>query len=778
MRTIVTETKSSIMRTLLIFVALLFGGMNELIAQETDSACIDKAQLPCAERKKVAVVLSGGGAKGMAHIGALKVIERAGIPVDIITGTSMGSIIGGLYAIGYNANVLDSVVRIQDWSYVITDKENLENQSLDDRCKQNKYAFTTGLTIGKRNQNDGGIIKGKNLAELFQNLCAGYTDSLDFSRDLPIPYACVATDIIDNTEFDFHSGYLPQAMRASMAIPVVFSPVRIGNHVLVDGGLRNNYPADIAREMGADIIIGVTVQGEAKDAESMGHTLSILSQIIDVNCKNKYDENLEFTDVPIRVNTMGYGAASFSHAAIDTLIRRGEEEAMKHWDDLVALKQRIGIDDSFRPQLLTPAIPAAMTKKRKVVAYEFENMTQKDERFLIDKFKLHNPLHHPSSNSPKPTSITRHDSIDTDRKQQLTTSMRMDLFYQTAECRLVPEGDGVRVILTAGNRKTSQVHVGVRYDNEEHASVQVGADFPIKGPVPISTDVTVRLGKRLMAAGELTFHPRSFTSPQLSYTYLKNDLDFYHEGDRDYNLIYRQHQTELIPLRITMRHMIIQAGLRWDILHYRDKLLSSKSVNLPLNNEHYFSYRASLNYNGEDDWYFPTRGSRFKIEYAYITDDFAGLEDKPGLSDVNAYWRKSFALTGRFTLQPMLFGRLLFGTNIPHVFSNAIGGDWFGQYVEQQIPFAGVGYVETIDNKFAGMQLVAQERIGSNHYMQLRLSGAQQSHQLAQLFDHRTVLGCEVAYNFKTMFGPVGVSLGYSNRTHKPCFYMNLGFRF
>ena len=412
------------------------------------------------ERKKVAVVLSGGGAKGMAHIGALKVIEKAGIPIDIVTGTSMGSIIGGLYSIGYNSHVLDSVVRVQDWSYVITDKENLSLQSLDDRRKQNTYFYSLGMTIGKRNQNDGGIIKGKNLAELFQKLCAGYTDSLDFSKDLPIPFACVATNIIDNSEVDFHSGCLPQAMRASMAIPAAFSPVRVGDMVLVDGGLRNNYPADIAREMGADIIIGVTVQGDPKMANDMVRTMSILSQIIDVNCKNKYDENLTITDVPIRVNTTGYGAASFSANAIDTLIRRGEEEAMKHWDELIALKKRIGIDDSFKPRLLSPLHPEVMQEKRKVTAYEFRNMTPIDERFLREKFRLREG-----------------DSISTEREQLLTTSMRIDLFYQTAECHSIPDGDGVRIILEAGNRKTNQLGIGLRYDKEEHAAIQLNSDI-------------------------------------------------------------------------------------------------------------------------------------------------------------------------------------------------------------------------------------------------------------------------------------------------------------
>ena len=412
--------------------------VKDSLAQQTNTSAQTEAKSPNGNiNKKVAVVLSGGGAKGLAHIGVLKVIERAGIPIDIITGTSMGSIVGGLYSIGYNANVLDSVVRVQDWSYVISDKENLWKQSLADRQKQNTYVFTTGMTIGKRNYNDGGFIKGKNLAELFSRLCAGYTDSLDFSKDLPIPFACVATNIIDNTEYDFHSGRLPWAMRASMAIPAAFSPVRVGDKVLVDGGLRNNFPVDIAKEMGADYVIGVTVQGAPKVAADMGSTMSILSQIIDVNCKNKYEENLAVTDIPIRVNTTGYNAASFSHNAVDTLIRRGEEEAMKHWDELLELKRRLGLADNYRPPLPVPQNTMTMSTKRKVVAYVFENMTPYDEQFIREKFRLN---------------TSAGDSIDAIREQQLTTSMRMDLFYQTAECVSTPENDGVRVVLTAGTR--------------------------------------------------------------------------------------------------------------------------------------------------------------------------------------------------------------------------------------------------------------------------------------------------------------------------------------
>ena len=746
------------------------------------------------QRKKVAVVLSGGGAKGMAHIGVLKVLEKAGIPVDIITGTSMGSIIGGLYAIGYNANSLDSMVRVQDWSYVITDKEDLRNQSLSDRKKQNTYFFTTGMTIGKRDMNAGGIIKGKNLAELFNQLCVGFTDSLDFTRDLPIPFACVATDIITNDEVDFHSGRLPQAMRASMAIPAAFSPVRIGEKVLVDGGLKNNYPVDIAREMGADIVIGVTVQGPPKVAEDMGGTMSILSQIIDVNCKNKLDENIDMTDLHMAVNTKGYNAASFSLDAIDTLVRRGEEEAMRHWDQIIALKPRIGIVDSFRPTILHPLRPKVMTEKHRIIDINFENMTPQDERFLRQKFHLN-----------------RTDSIDAKLEQELTTSMRVDLFYQTAECRLLPEklpksstrkihgiwdevdslwnyADGVRVILTAGDRKSVQLHGGARYDTEEYAAVQLGLDIPLKTAVPINTDITVRLGKRLKTRADLTIHPRSFTRPTLSYEFRRNDVDVYLNGDRAYNILYNQFQGEFTPINFDLRHFNLQLGLRWDFMHYRNKLGSETSKQVTLKNEHFFSYRARAEYNSEDDWNFPTRGARFKAEYAYVTNDFTKLNDraadgtklgkKSGMSDVSADWRMSFTVGERFTLQPMLYGRLLFGSVVPAVFGNTIGGDWFGHYVEQQMPFAGIGNMEYVEHQFVAAQLQAQERIGGNSYVLLRVAGAQQADKTKELLDNRTLLGVQAAYYYNTMFGPVGATLGYSNRTKEPYFYLNLGYEF
>ena len=707
----------------------------------------------------------------MAHIGVLKVLEKAGIPVDIVTGTSIGSIVGGLYSIGYNSHSLDSMVRAQDWTYVITDKEDLRKQSLLDRKKANTYLFSTGLTIGKHSVNAGGLIKGKNLAELFQKLFVGYTDSLDFTNDLKIPFACVATNIMDNSEVVFHSGRLPQAIRASMSIPAAFSPVRIGDMVLVDGGLKNNFPVDVAREMGAEIVIGVTLNGKPKTAEDITGTMKIVGQIIDVNCVNKYAENKALSDLWMNVDPHGYSTASFTSEAIDSLIRYGEEEAMRHWDEIIALKKRIGIDDSFRPLIYHPLRPNAMTERQHVTSFSFENMTPQAERFLIQKFHLN-----------------KVDSIDAKMEQELTTSMRMDLFYQTAECQLVPESDGVRVVLSAGDRKSLQLHAGVRYDTEESAALQLGLDIPLKTAVPVETNITLRLGKRLMARGEITVHPRSFTRPTFSYTFRRNDVDVYTNGDLDYNIRYNQSQAEFLPINFDLRHFNLQMGLRWDYFHYRNTL-GSESVKLgSIENEHFFSYRARMVFNTEDNWNFPTRGVRFNAEYAYVTNDFAKLDVRDadgnkqgktmGMSDVRANWRMSFSFNDRFTIQPMLYGRLIFGSVLSTGLSNTIGGEWFGHYIEQQMPFAGIGNMEYIDRQFVAAQLQAQERIGGKSYVLLRVAGGQNAGKLKEIFDHRTMIGVQGAFYYSSLFGPLGATLGYSNHTKKVYFYINLGYEF
>ena len=191
------------------------------------------------QRKKVGVVLSGGGAKGVAHIGVLKVLEEAGIPIDYIAGTSMGAIVGGLYAVGYSAKSLDSMVRVQNWPFLLSDRVYRYNLPFSEKETNEKYLLSVPLTHGKGLSVPAGFVSGQNIYNLFSELTIGYHDSIPF-RDLPIPFSCVAANMIDGKEVVMDSGILPLAMRASMAIPGAFAPVIIDSMILVDGGISNN----------------------------------------------------------------------------------------------------------------------------------------------------------------------------------------------------------------------------------------------------------------------------------------------------------------------------------------------------------------------------------------------------------------------------------------------------------------------------------------------------------------------------------------------------------
>lgn len=674
-----------------------------ILAALSSHAGTDRADtIPQPHRPRVAVVLSGGGAKGMAHIGALRVIERAGIPIDIITGTSMGSIVGGLYAVGYNSRMLDSLVRAQDWTFLLSDKREAHSPLLADRKRQNTYALAKTITFENRKManSTGGLIEGKNLAKLFGRLTASVPDTADFSL-LPIPFACVATNIIDNTEYDFHCGNLAEAMRASMSIPGAFTPIRKGDMVLVDGGLRNNFPVDIARQMGADYVIGVTVQGAPKTADDLRTSSAVLSQIVDVNCKNKYDANLAITDIPIRVNTRGYSSASFTPEAIDTLIRRGEAEAIRHWDELMALKRRLGLNDDYIPHTL----PAPVTAE-------------------------------PSGTDP------------TEAAETLQAS-------------------------------TLQANLGIRFDTEEMVALQLSAAYS-RGRSPFSAEATLRLGKRITARGDISLTPFSSAKMLASYIFHHTDLNVYHQGDRDYNITFNHHEARLAPVNFALRNLNVSLGARFDYYRYTNVLASRPEAVVDGfgRSDHLISYYAEVAYNSENKWTFPTRGANFSASYLYSTDNFTGYNHHRGFSELAASWRMSFPLSPRLTLQPMAYGRLLFGSEIPAVRRNVVGGEWFGHYIEQQMPFAGIGYAEYVDNQFIAIQLKASQRIATNNYVELRLVGAQHADRLGDILSHGPMMGYQAAYYYDSLFGPLGATLGYSGHTEKPYFYINLGFEF
>jgi NTE family protein len=208
------------------------------------------------QRPKIGVVLSGGGAKGLAHIGVLKVLEELDLRPDYITGVSMGALVGGLYALGYSAEELDSIANDIDWKESFADKLlynqvriNVKNDYKDYQIHLTGNDFNeVGLPIG--------VVDGRLISELLSGLSWGSIGTNDFD-DYPIPFRCIATDIVSGKPIMFSSGNIAQAMRASMAIPTAFTPVVIDTLLLVDGGVVNNFPVKECFDMGADIVIGV-----------------------------------------------------------------------------------------------------------------------------------------------------------------------------------------------------------------------------------------------------------------------------------------------------------------------------------------------------------------------------------------------------------------------------------------------------------------------------------------------------------------------------------------
>ena len=249
-------------------------------------------------RPKVGLVLGGGGAKGAATIGALKVIESAGIKVDYIAGTSIGAIIGGLYASGYTVSELETLFLSREWQDI------LEGHRVDAQLKS-----------------------------LF------HSRGVWNFKDTKIPFTCVATDRWTIQEVDISTGDIVKAVRASMSIPELYEAVTWGDTELVDGGMVNNLPVDVAKAMGANIVIAIDLK--QKDNVALGISLGVgglLDWVLSRPDENRYLINLEDINVHIHPRLPDFTAMSFGHDNCELMMKLGEQEAQAHWDELIKIK--------------------------------------------------------------------------------------------------------------------------------------------------------------------------------------------------------------------------------------------------------------------------------------------------------------------------------------------------------------------------------------------------------------------------------------------------------
>lgn len=713
------------------------------------------------QRKKVGVVLSGGGAKGMAHIKALKVIEEAGIPIDYIAGTSMGAIVGGLYAIGYTPEQLDSMVRKQNWTFLLSDRIKHSAMSLTERERSAKFVVSLPFTKNPKDAASGGFIKGQNLANLFSDLTMGYHDSINFNK-LPIPFACVAANVVNGEQIVFHDGTLSTAMRASMAIPGVFTPIRKDSMVLVDGGIVNNYPADVVKAMGADIIIGVDVQNALKKADKLNSAPDILGQIVDLTCQSNHAKNVELTDTYIRVNVDGYSSASFTPSAIDTLMRRGEEAARAQWDSLLALKKKIGIPDDYEREPHGPYSSLSNVRTIYVSDISFSGVESDDKKWLMKKCNL-------KENS----------NITTQQIEQALYQLRGSQSYSSASYTLTETPDGYHLNFLLEEKYERRINLGIRFDSEEIASLLVNATADLKTRVPSRISLTGRLGKRYAARIDYTLEPMQQRNFNFSYMFQYNDINIYNEGERAYNTTYKYHLAEFGFSDVWYRNFRFGLGLRFEYYKYKDFLFKKPELaNLQVESEHFLSYFAQVQYNTFDKSYFPAKGSDFKAAYSLYTDNMAQYNDHAPFSALSGSWSSVVPITRRFSIIPSIYGRVLIGKDIAYPLQNAIGGDVYGFYIPQQLPFAGVTNMELMDNSIMIASLKFRQRMGSIHYLTLTANYGLTDSHFFEILKGKQLYGISAGYGMDSIFGPLEITFGYSNQTDKGSCYVNLGYYF
>lgn len=721
--------------------------------------------MQAAARKKVALVLSGGGAKGAAHVGVLKVLEEAGIPIDYIVGTSMGAIVGGLYSIGYDAASLDSLVCREDWRFLLSDDVPLNVQSFPQKVTSEKYILSLPFGKTKEDRSFSGVINGQNLNNLFTNLTIGFHDSTDFDK-LHIPFACIAVDMVTGKEHVFRRGSLSTAMRASMAIPAVFAPVRVDDMILVDGGINNNYPVDVALSMGAEVVIGVDLlPGKLKTADNLVTASDVIGQIVALHSYDKYTENINHTDLLIRPELTPYSSASFNTAALDTMIRRGEKAARLKWDDLLALKEQIYPleTDLIEAEFYEEPILVGLNDSLNINTISFVGIDPADEKWLRSIIKI-------SENSL----ITRRE-LQNMLSILYGTNAYKDVSYQLSKS----SNHDLTIVVTP--KSISSLNLGVRFDNQEIVSVLLHATLDYRSTFNSRIALTGRVGRNSYGRIDYAIEKNPLRNFSLSYMFDYNDLKIYNLGRRSFNPSYQHHLIEFAYTDVNWLNFQFKTGVRYQYYDFNSMLYSDENVHIPATSSRFSSVFAEAYLETLDSRYFPTKGVSLKGEYSLFIDDFIGNKIETLFSSAMIRFMGVIRLNSHLTLLPSVYGRLLMG-EAAFPFQNIIGGEVFGRYLPQQLPFIGINQPEMTQDVLVITKLHLRQRIAKKHYISLIANYGASDNNLFELLQGKSYWGGGLGYAYNSIAGPLSATLSMSNQTvsgkPQPLFYMSLGYSF
>lgn len=736
---------------------------------------------------RVGLVLGGGGAKGAAHIGVLKYMEEIGIPISYVAGTSMGSIIGGLYALGYSPDELADLIAHMDWNFYMSNNIERENLSVEQRERKCTELLSIPFNFGDvRDQRQdligslpSGAINSSNLLNLFNRLCIGYQNSMDFN-DLPIPFACIATDLLSGDSVILNKGEFAKAIRSSMSIPGVFAPVEWNNRMLADGGMVNNFPADVCKEMGADIIIGVEIVSKPiTDSDSLRSLPQQLMQYLTIATQGHNAENRKLCNIYVTPDVTGYNMLSFSTENIDTLVQRGYRQAKLHKAEFMALKTELEKYGPCKKTLQCPPAKKLMPgDKIKLRDINYKGVPTHESIRLL------------ALNYIKPN-VT----LDIEELEKAANRLRGTGKYLYAHYKLIPaypqdsmlripeELYDIEIELIPAKPHT--LGLGFRFDSEESAEVLLHLGWNEQKAGGFKAFVDVDFAYNFGFSTLLSWSKKGSGELNFKYRYKKSAHRIINWGAMQ---SYWNNLFQLYYSNRAFNNLTIMAGLQQEFFIDAD-FRSWKGIISPDLTEINDSYKTlslftEINYDNMDDKYFANNGMDFNINAAIYkgNKDFFKKEAEP-FAAARISWKTYIPINQSFTLVPQLSGRALFNYDnaIDHIwYCNVIGGAFDSRYLDQQLAFIGFNNVYSTSDLLAIARLDLRYQITSKDYISLIANAytTTNGEEVETKNKNDNVLGVGVRLAHKSIFGPIWLDVAWNSLTNHFCGFLNAGFFF
>ena len=738
-----------------------------VIAQ--DSTAVDFSKIPQGEDLKVGLVLSGGGAKGLAHIGVLKEIEAAGIEIDYIGGTSMGAIIGGLYASGYNAHQLDSIFESVDFEKLIQDDLPRSAQSFYERADRERYAIALPFEHFKVSF-PSALSKGQNIYNLFTQLTHHVKETDDFAS-LDIPFFCVATDAEKGQAIILDKGCLPEAITASGALPSLFSPVLLDDRVLIDGGVVNNYPVEELRKRGANFIIGVDVQDGLRGKDELKSAPEMLLQINNYRTIEAMRDKVAQTDIYIKPNIEGYTVVDFDRGA--EIIKGGQEKA-EAYDDAFRKLAALQHKTYTKPEL---KLNQHDTLRIKSVA--INGNVYYTRSYILGKLKIKTPA--------KMTYQELFDGINnlaaTNNFQRINHRLEQ---YDSGESHLI--------INLTESETTTYAKAGIHYDDIYKSAALINvtkkrllfkndiASFDLALGDNIRYNFDYYSDNGFYIGFGLRSRYNSFES-RVDARFVEEVSDLPLENFNSLQIDYTDFTNQVYLQTLFQKQFALSLGLEHKFLKIDTESIRVDEDNegkLYFDNSHYYSTYGQLLLDTFDNKYFPTSGWYFNGDfhlYLFSSDYNQNFEEfSIGKAEVK-YAKK---LLPKFSMQLSAMGGFKIGATGNGTLNFVLGG-WGNDFINNIVPFYGY---ELISSNGDGL-VKSEITFDYNFYRKNHLNfGANFANLENDLFTTGNWLsapdftGYYVGYGLETIVGPLQTKISYSPEIEDVFWNFSLGFWF